>query len=546
VSPRSRHELDAANAELERSLRRLLSEGRRRLAPASAKVLEAYDAELERHERLPRRISKPTRPPRRRSVEDFEQNLVRRFYALRKLERELHDRDEDPDFPRLLERFERRLAGQARLIAVLEILIKLLFPRPLEPPVQLARSFEDVLEDFELLLTSFDDLLDAIPAPSGRFLESSADLLEALEALLESYEDVLGQYETPSDGQLDSFEDLLRDLGRLLERFDVRVRRVRPPSPPLLERLEDLLGGNGRLIGSFANLLDHSEAYPSVTVAFQLSLARLIEQHARLIRHFSRLVNRFEVPPESLLDSLEDLLKGLLKAIGVLARIGMGGAPAIVRFVVVLIGDLEDLLHRFERLLEKLPVPSLDLVESFEDVVKGFADLLDILADMIRLAGDPDDPDFGKTLTAALDLLIESLQDLIGSLQDLKERLPEIPVPLLLSDVEALQKLQKVQEKRLKQLGAEVSLRSRSVERLADSLASELRLCHDLRGLIGREQGRAGEAFAKALARERKLAEACRRVARRVSEPSPYLRGALSDLVWLERRLASRRRARPS
>jgi ABC-type transporter Mla subunit MlaD len=540
--------IERVNGALERDLGQLLRDDRRRSVPATGAAPAAADAVLERHERLFGELLVQDSAPSGESLRRLVDNIVRRYHVLRGVERDQHALDEDPDYPRLVERFARRLHGQAGLIAALEAFVKLGAIAPLQPDPELAAAFEDMLDDHTALLLSFEALLEPFASPPRRYLDELAGLLEEHERLLDSYADVVGLFAPPSHARLESLENLLHALAQLVERLEDRLKRLRPPPRRLLARFEELLRGAGALIARFAELVARTDEYPEKADGLAVSHARLIDELQHGDRSLARLVGRIDPPPVSLLASLEDLLRELGERIGALlaflaARLpqvplGDGHVAGLARHAFVLVDALGELLERFAALVGRLDPPTIELVESFEDLVKRFARLLAELAAIVVLVADPVDPDVGARLSRELHRLVERLLACADLLQRLKERLPEIPDSLLLSDIAVLEEIHAVQRKRLELLDDAGGAPGRAGDELLGAHARCLALWLDLARLV-KPGGAVAAVFADAAAHEHELTQRCRQ--RLAGGTQPFRGEALADVQWLDERLAAAR-----
>ncbi len=537
-------ELDDLRRRIGDGLRAFLRHDRRRLDPfegdAAATDAEEEEAKLKEFERdLERRETiLKGRPPDEGEVGEFEDGLKALQLALKTFEDKLHDLGvpkfpaPDDAFRTLVESFEDLLRGDERLLESFEDLLRRFQPTP----VGLLTSFEDLLGKLVDLLLSFDWLVRRWLSPPQALLESLEELLKGFLKLLGSFETLVKQSHPTNRSFILSFEELLgsqfgRPLTALLKGFAERVSfgENEQGQMRLLDSLIGLLEGLGELLKSFEDLLEGIP--PDATLA--KSFEGRLEDYGELLGELEKALK--DVAPkargpllrfEALLRRLEELLasfEDLLRRFAIPPR-------DLVRSFESLLRALEELLESFEDLVRG--VPEEDLIRSFESLLHRLAELLESFQRFVPL----DDED----LKSSRDALWQKYQRLVGSLEELKRRLPELPPDLQQSNPQVLDQLLGLQERAFEQRGS--GSWTQVVEDI-DAVIETGKLLYDLAELLGRQSRldrTAVEMVARLVPRHRGLVDACERLTRQMERPPGMVTDALEDARWVHERVAER------
>lgn len=565
---RTRRSLGELQADIERRLRTLLREHRRRLGDPSfddAEKEEADIKDLQRRLRLFEEVLNEE-PPDEDFVEIFEELLRQLQKSIDDFEEKLHTLGEEearkrfldpPELPseryiKLLHSFEEVLLESAGLLTSFEHLLH----RFKTPPDAAMFSFENLLKGFAQSLKSFEDLLGAqlaFPLPDEqRFLDSFWKLLRELENLLGSFEGLIKAQKPTVIGLVTSFSELLGGplapgLAELLESFAGLIQSHIPHDPDfnlspedeaLISHYETLLHGDEMLLASFAGLVrEHVAKNLGLLKEFE---DRLADLEARL-GDFEKMINDFAPRKKPLIMSFELLLHELVKLLttfhGILKDKAPKNAERIESFEG-LIRSFEQLLDSFEGLLDALPAPDPELVGSFEKLVHDLADLIESFEARRRGATFPN-PD--RVARSNKDLN-DGLQKLQASLERLKKRFQTLPPELQQSDVrvadETLTRLEVFPRGLRRPSAEEADEFTRSVVYGAKAL---LALCQVL--LRDRPlDPRVVADFRKVVSRQRRLVAATRSAFKRHARSSVFLQEALEDAAWLQTQLEERAR----
>jgi len=205
---------------------------------------------------------------------------------------------------------------------------------PMQSPVKLIRSFEDLLMRQEGLLHSFKMLVGQFEVPPVELLKSYEDLLNKQAELLRSYEDLAKPFactpgKHPELELVASFEKLLHSQAKLLGSFEALIHRHWMPPLKLVESFESLLKHQADLLHSFEGMLhclaELHHLPPRTLYKFVVSFEELLRSQAGLLASFEGLIKGqgapvpqlpsmpmppqepYEHPMESMLPSLEEL-----------------------------------------------------------------------------------------------------------------------------------------------------------------------------------------------------------------------------------------------
>ena len=293
------------------------------------------------------------------------------------------------------------------------------------------------------------------------------------------------------------------------------------------------------LVHIFSSLLDKQADYPNVPKSFIESLVDLLGESETALRSFARLLARYPTPPKKLMESFEDLLHRLVGRLDELRPYVFTASDEGIKAFEALLHGLQSLLARFEDLLRRFKPPSQTLLSSYEALIKETQGLLEAFEDVLHIGhGDPD-------LLESFDALVKEHSELIDSLQELKERLPDLSEALLISDIDVLDGLETLLLSQIDLRGSAVSLPADEAKGLIDSSIAGSKLVYHLSVIISSHRPTliVVQRFVDLVAKQKHLSHLAANLGSRLTDQSPDFQKAVDDLNRIESLLDERGRA---